>query len=162
MDDKERFIAAIKGSEGFIIKLASAYTNTTEDKNDLAGEIIYQLWKSFHTFSEGAKISTWIYRVALNTAIYQLKQSKKKVPTVPINEEIFSHADTSMGDEDKWNTLKQQINRLNLLDRGIIMLYLEGKSYDEIADITGISKSNVGTRLQRIREKIKQQINKQQ
>jgi len=65
VDKKEKFIAAIKENEGFIYKLASAYTNNTDDKHDLVQEIIYQLWKSFQTFSEQSKLSTWIYRVEI-------------------------------------------------------------------------------------------------
>ncbi len=72
---KEKFIAAIKENEGFIYKFASAYTNTIDDKHGLVQEIIYQLWKSFQTFSEQSTLSIWIYRVALNVAIYQLKKS---------------------------------------------------------------------------------------
>ena len=162
MDKKERFIAAIAESEGFIYKLASTYTSTATDQRDLVQEIIYQLWKSFHTFSEQSKLGTWIYRVALNTAVYQLRQSKKQVQTITIDEQVLSHTDAGTShEEEKWNLLRQQIETLNLLDKGIVMLYLEGKSHDEIADITGISKSNVGTRLQRIKEKIKQRISKQ-
>lgn len=161
MDNKETFIAAIQECEGFIYKLASAYTNTDNDRRDLMQEITYQLWKSFHTFGEQSKVSTWIYRVALNVAVRQLKQSKKRVQTVAINEQVFSHTDSSSYDEDRWNLLRQQIETLGLLDKGIVMLYLEGKSHDKIAEVTGISKSNVGTRIQRIKEKLKQQITKQ-
>lgn len=78
MDKKERFIAAIKENEGFIYKIASVYTNNIEDKNDVVQDIFYQLWKSFDTFNQQSSLSTWIYRVALNVAIYQLKVFKKK------------------------------------------------------------------------------------
>jgi RNA polymerase sigma factor (sigma-70 family) len=158
---KEKFIAAIKDNEGFIYKLASAYTNNTDDRHDLVQEIIYQLWKSFQTFSEQSKLSTWIYRVALNVSIYQLKKSKKTVSTVPIDEQALNYQEnTGNESEEKWKVFRQQIENLNLLDKGIVMLYLDNKSYDEIAEIIGISKSNVGTKLLRIKEKLKQQINK--
>ena len=162
MDKKEKFIAAIKENEGFIYKLASAYTNNTDDKHDLVQEIIYQLWKSFQTFSEQSKLSTWIYRVALNVAIYQLKKSRKIISTVPIDKQALNyheHAGDEM--EEKWKIFRQQIENLNLLDKGIVLLYLDDKSYDEIAEITGISLSNVGTKLSRIKEKLRKQILKQ-
>lgn len=161
MDKKEQFIKALKENEGFIYKLASAYTNSTDDKHDLVQEIIYQLWKSFQTFRQQSKLSTWIYRVALNVAIYQHKKSKKSVETVPINEQVLNYRENTGNENDeKWKVLRQQIENLNLLDKGIIVLYLDNKSYDEIAEIIGISKSNVGTKLSRIKEKLKQQINK--
>jgi len=161
VDKKEKFIAAIKENEGFIYKLASAYTNNTDDKHDLVQEIIYQLWKSFQTFSEQSKLSTWIYRVALNVAIYQLKKSRKIISTVPIDKQALNYHEQA-GDEmeEKWKVFRQQIENLHLLDKGIVLLYLDNKSYEEIAEIIGISKTNVGTKLQRIKERLKNQINK--
>ena len=162
MNKKEIFIAAIKNNEGFIFKIASLYTNNTDDKNDLVQEIIYQLWKSYDTFNQKSNLSTWIYRVALNVAIYQLKVSKKRVLTVPIESQVLIYDEIDNKEiEEKWQIFKQQIDNLNLLDKGIVMLYLDNKSYDEIAEIIGISTSNVGTKLSRIKEKLKTQIIKQ-
>ena len=161
MEKKELFIKSIQESEGFIYKIASVYTNNIEDRNDLVQEIIYQLWKSFDTFKQKSTLSTWIYRVALNVALYQLKQSKKRVFTIPINEQALNiHESDNTENDEKWKVFKQQIDSLNLLDKAIVMLYLDSKSYDEIAEIIGISKTNVGTKLLRIKEKLKSQINK--
>lgn len=161
MEKKELFIKSIQESEGFIYKIASVYTNNVEDRNDLVQEIIYQLWKSFDTFEQKSSLSTWIYRVALNVALYQLKQSKKRVSTIPINEQVLNnHESDNTENEEKWKIFKLQIDNLNLLDKAIVMLYLDNKSYDEIAEIIGISKTNVGTKLLRIKEKLKSQINK--
>ena len=162
MDKNETFIAAIKSNERLIYKVAAVYTNHTEDRNDLVQEIIYQLWKSFVTFHQKSSLSTWMYRVAMNVAIYYLKTSKRKVLTVPVNDQLlnFAEADNSIADE-QWKLFKQLIDQLNLLDKGIVLLYLEDKSYEEIAEIIGISVSNVGTKLYRIKEKLKQQISKQ-
>ncbi|CAN5916881.1 sigma-70 family RNA polymerase sigma factor [soil metagenome] len=161
MDKKEIFTSAIKENERFIYKIASVYTNNIEDRNDLVQEIIYQLWKSFDTFKQKSTLSTWVYRVSLNVALYQLKLSKKRVVTIPIDEQILNnHEVDNSENNEKWKIFKQQINSLNLLDKGIVMLYLDNKSYDEIAEIIGISKSNVGTKLLRIKEKLKLQINK--
>lgn len=162
MDKKEIFITAIKDNEGLIFKIASVYTNNLDDKADLVQEIIYQLWKSFDTFNQKSSLSTWMYRVALNVAIYQLKISKKRVSTVPIEEQILNYQDEDNHIvEQKWEVFRQQIEHLNLLDKAIIMLYLENKSYEEIAEIIGISTSNVGTKMLRIKEKIKKQVSKQ-
>ena len=161
MDKKERFIAAVKENERFIYKIASVYTNTAEDKNDLVQEIFYQLWKSFDTFNQQSSLNTWMYRVALNVAIYQLKVSKKKVPTIPIDSHTSHYAETNNNEqEEKWKIFREQIETLNLLDKGIVLLYLDDKSYEEIAAIVGITKTNVATKLSRIKEKLKTQIYK--
>jgi len=163
LEKKERFIQAIRSNEGLIYKVASLYTDEREDRNDLMQEIIYQLWKSFDSFGQKSALSTWMYRVAMNTAIYHLKKDKRKVSTVSLDEQPFDHPDVRNDElEEKWQTLRLHLNNLNLLDKGIVMLYLENKSHEEIAQITGISISNVGTRLSRIKEKLKQQIAKQQ
>lgn len=162
MDKNETFIKAIKGNEGSIYKIASVYTNDTEDRADLVQEIIYQLWKSFDTFNQKSGLSTWMYRVALNVAIYHLKAAKRRVPTVSINEQLLNFSEIDKSDEEeRWKLLKHYVGNLNLLDKGIVILYLEEKSYEEIAEIVGISVSNVGTKLSRIKEKLKQQISKQ-
>lgn len=158
MKTKETFTAAIKENEGILFRIASVYTNSIEDKNDLIQEIIYQLWKSYDGFQERSQFSTWIYRVALNVALYQLKMSRKRVMTVPI-EIIHDYQPTENNQtEDQWQQFKKLIENLNLLDKAIVMLYLESKSYYEIAEIIGISSSNVGTKLSRIKEKLKTQI----
>ncbi len=159
MDKKEIFIAAIKSNEGLIYKTASVYTNSIEDRNDLVQEIIYQLWKSFDSFDQRSALSTWMYRIAMNVAIYHLKTAKRKIATVPLDGLFLDPQDTvDNGLEEKLNLFRQHINNLNLLDKGIVMLYLEEKSYEEIAQITGISETNVGTKIFRIKEKLKKQI----
>lgn len=162
MDKKDTFITAINENQGLIFKAASIYTNNNEDKNDLSQEIIYQLWKSFDTFQQKSSLSTWIYRVALNVAIYHLKTSKRKIKTEPLDNQFLNFQETNNNEiEEKWQVFKQFIDTLNLLDKGIVLLYLENKSHEEIGQIIGISTSNVGTKLSRIKEKLKQQILKQ-
>ena len=159
MDKKDAFLTAINENQGLIFKAASIYTNNNEDKNDLSQEIIYQLWKSFDTFQQKSSINTWIYRVALNVAIHHLKTSKRKIKTEPLDKELLNFQETINNEiEEKWQMVKQHIDTLNLLDKGIVLLYLENKSHVEIGQIIGISTSNVGTRLSRIKEKFKQQI----
>lgn len=158
MDKKETFIKAIKENESLIFKIASVYTNNADDKADLVQEIIYQLWKSFDSFNQQSNLSTWLYRVALNVAIYQLKIAKRRVSTVQIDEQILNYQDDDSSlIEQKWELFRQQVESLNLLDKAIVMLYLDNKNYDEIAEIIGISVSNVGTKMQRIKEKLKKQ-----
>lgn len=161
MDKKETFTEAIKTNEGIIYKMASVYTDSIDDRNDLVQEIIYNLWKSFDTFNQKSSLSTWMYRVAMNVAIYHLKTSKRKIQTIPIEGQYLDGNDTENSDfEEKLQLFKQHVDNLNLLDKGIVMLYLENKSYQEIAEIVGISESNVGTKIARIKDKLKKQITK--
>jgi RNA polymerase sigma-70 factor (ECF subfamily) len=130
--------------------------NQREDREDLIQEIIFQLWKAFDSYQGKAARSTWVYRVAMNVAIYHYNQSKKKLSILPINQEILKlEAENSMQNNAQWESMQKYIQHLNLLEKGILMLYLEEKTYAEIANIIGISESNVGTRLSRIKQKLR-------
>lgn len=159
MDKKDLFIKSIQENERLIYKVAAFYTDCKDDRDDLVQEIIYTLWKSFETFKQNAALSTWMYRVAMNVAIFHLKKGKRNINTVPINSEILNFSETNNDDfDEKILTLQKHIRNLNLFDKGILMLYLESKSHEEIAEIVGISRSNVGTKLSRIKDKLKQGI----
>ena len=162
MEKKDTFIKAIQENERLIFKVASFYTDSKDDRDDLVQDIIYNLWKSFDSFQQRSSFSTWMYRVAMNVAILHLKQRKRKVQAVPIDLGALNFAETGFdGNEEKLQVLRKLMNDLNLFDKGILMLYLEDKSHTEIAEIIGISKSNVGTKLSRIKEKLRQQVNTQ-
>lgn len=161
MDKKKIFIAAIQENEGLIYKVATFYTNNKDDRDDVVQEIIYSLWKSFDSFKQNSSLSTWMYQVAMNVAVFHLKRSKKAVTTIPIDTDLLNSPESIADNaEEKLKILQEHIRDLNLLDKGIVMLYLENKSHEEIAQIIGISKTNVGTRLSRIKEKLKTKINK--
>ncbi|MBP6025141.1 RNA polymerase sigma factor [Ferruginibacter sp.] len=161
MDKKKIFIAAIQENEGLIYKVATFYTNNKDDRDDVVQEIIYSLWKSFDSFKQNSSLSTWMYQVAMNVAVFHLKRSKKAVTTIPIDTDLLNSPESIADNaEEKLKILQAHIRDLNLLDKGIVMLYLESKSHEEIAQIIGISKTNVGTRLSRIKEKLKTKINK--
>lgn len=150
------FLSTIKENEGIIYKLVRIYAEHYDDQQDLYQEIVYQLWKSFNTFQGKSKISTWIYRVALNTSLAYVNLKKKhsgKVSIHNIGLQIEDKSDTQM--DDKITEMYEQIRRLNEIDRAIIFLSLEGKDYEEIAAISGFSVSNVGTRLNRVKQKLK-------
>mgnify|MGYP003675347357 CR=1 FL=1 len=155
------FAELIRKNQGLLFKVTSIYTDNKTDREDLFQEVVYQLWKSFDTFRNESKISTWMYRVAMNTAITQLKKRKRRPDAIPISDNILSFSENT--DEDyaeRLRTLYKHIERLNVLEKGLILLLLEGKSYKEIAEITGLSDSNVGTRISRIKKKLKTNMTK--
>ncbi len=159
MGKEESFTRIIKENEGVIFKITTIYTQNGQDQKDLYQEIVYQLWKSFDSFRNESKISTWMYRIALNTAIGQLKKSKKHSNTTGIDQVVLKQ--TENYDTEFENRLKmvyEHIHQLNILEKGLILLLLEGKKYEEIAEITGLSETNVGTRISRIKQKLKSRI----
>ena len=161
MHTKEEFIQHIKENEGIIYKVARLYTDSAEDQKDVYQAIVYPLWPSYPSFKENSKISTWMYRVALNTAISNLKKEKRKGTRVSIDNVLLNqidHVDTVM--EERITLLYAHIKKLSIVEKGIILLHLEGKSYADIAAITGFTNTNIGTRLARIKQKLKSQIKK--
>ncbi|ASU32809.1 RNA polymerase sigma factor [Mucilaginibacter xinganensis] len=160
MQRKEEFVKIIKENAGLIYKVTRVYTDSREDRQDLYQEIVYQLWKSFESFRSESKVSTWMYRIALNTAIAHLNKEKKKGSYTPIDELLLNKPDLNDTlKEEQIEILYTQIRRLDKIEKGIILLYLDGKTYDEIAGITGFSTTNIGTRLGRIKQKLIAQIN---
>jgi len=159
MQKEEAFVQIIKKHQALIYKVSALYTEQKQDQNDLYQDIVYQLWRSFDSFRSESKISTWMYRVALNTAIGQLNKKKKRPQEVSldiVNVSITEAYDLVL--EERIKLLHAQIRKLNILERGIILLVLEGKKYEEIAEITGFSTTNVGTRISRIKEKLKSEM----
>ncbi|WP_298363338.1 sigma-70 family RNA polymerase sigma factor [uncultured Lutibacter sp.] len=159
MQNQQEFIKIIKENEGIIFKITLTYAYTKEHQKDLYQEIVYQLWKSFGSFKGDSKISTWIYRVALNTSITHLKKEQKKGKTIQFEKVLLNkidHIDTLM--DERIQLLYRHIKLLNTIEKGIILLFLEGKNYNEISEITGFTPTNVGTRLNRIKQKLKSQI----
>ena len=173
MQPKQDFIQTIKDNEGIIYKITRVYAKDVEDQKDLYQEIVYQLWKSFDTFKGQSKISTWMYRVALNTSIAHLNREKKKGHKVSVDSEHMDRLHVSLGKvqepqlgstgsqwQEQIDLLYAHIKELNLIEKGLILLFLEGKAYEEIAAITGFTVTNVGTRLTRIKQKLKTNIQK--
>lgn len=158
MDKEKAFTQIIKENEGVIYKIARVYTHNETSQKDLYQEIVYQLWKSFGKFREEAKISTWMYRIALNTALFHSKQEKKRGTKVTLDGIPLKQENYDPVWEERLTILYNHIKALNDLDKAIIVLFLEGWRHSEIAGIIGISESNVGTRIARIKEKLKTQI----
>ena len=141
---------------GIIIKLCRAYTNSQEDFEDYFQEVCLQIWRSKENFREESEWSTWVYRISLNVCLTLLKKKKNN------RQHFVSDSITSEETEDNYafsdeslNLLYVAIRKLSEIDRGIIMLYLEEKSYQEIADIIGTNPNNIGVRVKRIKTKLK-------
>jgi len=154
---KDQFLDILEKNIGIIIKIARAYSKTLHDKEDLINDITLELWKSYGRFKGDSKISTWIYRIALNTSMnYKRKREKDRLFFLDDLKQI-ENISWLIEQPDSSNTeiLYQCIDELNQLNKAIILLYLDGNSHDEISEVTGISKTNVGTRISRIKELIK-------
>lgn len=163
MDLEDKFVHVIKEHEGIIYKVARIYTDVREDQNDLYQEIILQLWKAWKNFREDSKVSTWMYRIAMNTAITYMRKGKRVLSKVSIDTVKVNFVESSNPAlEERLSILYRHIESLSTLDKGIILLYLEDRSYEEIAEITGLSSTNIGTRLSRIKQKLKSQIAEKQ
>ncbi len=153
---KEFFIELVLKHVQIIYKICDLYADK-EDQEDLKQEIIYQLWKSYPSFRGDSKFQTWMYRVALNTALLGLRANKIKYKELTDKElQIPNELDDEKPKQIQ--LLYHQIARLRDLDKTVLFLYLEGCSYLEIAEILGLSKSNVGVRLTRIKEKLRKMI----
>jgi RNA polymerase sigma-70 factor (ECF subfamily) len=157
----EKFQGVIQAHKRIIYKVANAYCKDAEERNDLVQEIMIQLWKSFGNYNEQFRYSTWIYQIALNVAIsFYRKETRRQQMANPINESILNYTDIPAHDETEENIrmLHRFIAELKELDKALILLYLEEKSYKEIAEIIGISETNVATKLGRIKASIKQKF----
>ncbi len=162
MQKEAEFIRIIKENEGVIFKITTMYTDNRDDQKDLYQDVVYQLWKSFDSFRAESKISTWMYRIALNTALTRLRKRKRMGNSVSIDIVVLQQTENYDSEfEEKLKLMYAHIKQLNVLEKGLMLLLLEGKKYEEIAEITGLSPSNVGTRISRIKQKLKQQIVKQ-
>ncbi|TDS15062.1 RNA polymerase sigma-70 factor (ECF subfamily) [Maribacter caenipelagi] len=162
MQKEAVFTDLIREHQSLLYKVTSIYSDNKEDQEDLFQEIVYQLWKYFDSFRNDSKITTWMYRVAMNTSITFIKKKKRRPDSVPIADVFVKQSDSNDDTyEERLRLLYQHLKYLNTLEKGLIFLLLEGKSYKEIAQITGLNDSNVGTKISRIKKKLKINMAKQ-
>lgn len=155
------FLTVIESNKGILYKVANAYCKDDEDRKDLVQEIILQLWKAFENYRDSYKYSTWIYRIALNTAIsFYRKENRRKQVSSPMSGEILYLAYTpDKGEtEEQLKFLQHFISELKDLDKALMLLYLDEKTYKEIAEIIGISETNVATKTGRIKTILKEKF----
>ena len=146
---KQNFIRIINGNQGIVKSLCKAYYASYEDQKDAYQDIILQLWKSFSTFRGESEVSTWIYRVSLNTLLTKIRKEKNKIITEPlfISNQITSNV---MVDDDR-ELLNTVIRSINGINKAIVILFLEGYKNKEISQILDITPTNVSTRLNRVK-----------
>lgn len=150
---EEAFLKILNQHQAMLHKLCRLYRDTETDREDLFQEMIYHLWKAYPSFQGQSKVSTWMYRIALNTA---LASFRKKRPTLFFPAELpQKEANVQEESNEQVRRLLQAIKRLQEVDRAIVSLYLDDLSYEQIAQIVGITATNVGARLHRIKQKLK-------
>ena len=155
---QERFLTLLDEHKKILYKVAGSYCRDPEDRRDLEQEIVAQLWRSFDRYDESYRFSTWMYRIALNVAISSYRsETRRSRSAVPAGEAVLEIADTREAAEPDAELLllHRLIAQLDELDRALILLYLDGNRYDTIAEILGISETNVGTKIGRIKARLR-------
>lgn len=159
--EHNNFLSIVQEHQKLIYKICYCYCSNPDNRKDLQQEILIQLWRSFDKFDGRVKMSTWIYRIALNTAISfyrsDYKHSKSKVN---IDAEVITLSDEASAAEndDNIQMLYKFINQLATLDKALILLYMDDRKYSEIAQILGITETNVATKINRIKKSLKEQF----
>ena len=154
---KDTFVNLIKEHERLIFKVCHMYADNEADKQDLFQEILIQLWQGYPRFRGDAKFSTWLFQVAINTALSNLKKVKRAVKYENIDAVVPSISDTDYREEqERSEQLYNAIAHLNEIEKAIVMLYLENKTYEEMEDILGISSGALRVKMHRIKEKLRQ------
>lgn len=154
------FVTLLEENQNIIHKICRLYTESEAEHKDLFQEISIQLWRSFERFEGKSKFSTWMYRVGLNTAITIYRKEKKRIDTYILNDEI-SRIEVDQYDpviDEKLSWLYQKIEKFSEIDKALVLLYLEGKRYDEIADTLGITAVNTRVKMNRIKKRLKKMI----
>ncbi|MFC5412338.1 RNA polymerase sigma factor [Larkinella bovis] len=151
---QREFVQLIAQHQKLLHSLCSLYFPLLEDRQDLFQEIVLQFWKSYPAFNHQAKVSTWMYRVAINTVFRRLRTEKNRPPNAAFSEATLQIADVSDEREEAARDLYRAIAQLPDLDKALIMLYLEEHSYEEMAHILGLSRTNVSTKISRIKTRL--------
>lgn len=154
---KKDFLKVIDGHQGIINSLCKVYYHDFEDQKDTRQDIILQLWKSFSSFRGESSISTWIYKVCLNTILSKVKKEKRRPQEENLNLLHENKVQTIPNSDDDLQLLNQIIQSLKDLDKAVVILYLEGYKNHEIAQLIGLTPSNISTRMNRIKKALKVQ-----
>ena len=159
--EKEEFVDIISKNQNLLYKIINSYCANPESRRDLEQEILLQLWKSFKRFDGSVKVTTWIYKVALNTAISHYRKDNKRIDQpLDVDNSVFTLPDNTYDPriDEQITILYKAIDQLSRMDKALMLLYLDNYKQNDIADILGISKSNVATKLYRLKNFLKKQI----
>nr|WP_321413841.1 sigma-70 family RNA polymerase sigma factor [uncultured Allomuricauda sp.] len=158
---EHQFVTELEDNQNIVHKVCSLYTNDKDAHNDLFQEIAVQLWKAYPKFRGDAKFSTWMYRVALNTAITLYRKSKKRVKTQDFDSVLHRIKATDYDDteERQLKLMYDAIKQLGDIDKALVFLYLEDKDYSEIAETLGISEVNARVKMSRVKNKLRTILN---
>jgi RNA polymerase sigma-70 factor (ECF subfamily) len=146
------FLSMLQDYNRIIFKVTSFYADENSAMDDLYQDVVLNLWKAFPNFRKESQLSTWIYRIALNTCVSFYRNTKRRPACVEITQEIKAYVE----ENEAVAELYACINQLGKLERALILLYLEDRPYKEIAEIMGITATNVSTKINRIKEKLRQ------
>jgi RNA polymerase sigma-70 factor (ECF subfamily) len=161
METKElerEFLDMIAAQKRVIYKVCYIYAKDQDDLNDLFQEVVLNLWKSFPSYRGDSTVTTWVYRIAMNTCITFLRRSNTRLQTIPMTADVASLVADEEGRTGQLQELYRLINKLGKLERALILLWLEERSYQEMADILGISKANVAVKLNRVKDKLRKNV----
>lgn len=155
--ENEEFLNTVTSNQGIIHKVCGIYCDTPEDREDLFQEIVAQLWRSYPTFRSESKVSTWMYKVSLNTAITHFKKNKRRPDRDDLERHNVQvvHEEYDDSYEENIKLLYQAVSKLTGIEKSITLLYLEDKKYEEIAEIVGITQNYVRVKMNRIKAKLK-------
>tara|TARA_Y100000034_G_scaffold84474_1_gene101186 strand:+ start:68135 stop:68629 length:495 start_codon:yes stop_codon:yes gene_type:complete len=158
---EKKFLADFTKNQNIVHKICRIYTSSADAHNDLFQEITIQLWKNYPKFRGDSKFSTWMYRVALNTSISLYRKSTKRINTQNFNDVAYKVKSTEYDDteEVQLKALYEAIHKLSDIEKALIFLYLENKSYQEISETLGISNGNARVKMNRAKEKLKNMLN---
>lgn len=157
--DPDVFLSLVDTHQRLLLKVCWTYTRTSHDRDDLLQEIVSRLWAAFGSYDATRTFSTWMYRVALNVAIdFHRRRQRRESKSMTIDDTNEPHALHDEHKQEQLQELRELMEQLNEGDRAILLLSLEGNSYREIAEIIGISESNVGTRLNRLKKSLRQSV----
>jgi RNA polymerase sigma-70 factor, ECF subfamily len=153
---EQSFLSLVEGHKGIIYKVTYAYSKSSDDRKDLFQEIMVNLWKAYPSFKGNSKVSTWIYKIALYTAITNYRNEKKQIKYEQIHQDFQQNVSESFKDDpqERVKFLYQAIAKLSSVDKAIILLLLDEKSYKEIAEIIGLKPATVGMRINRAKDKL--------
>ncbi len=153
---EKEFIQSIEQHQKIIHKVCNLYMNDPQDKKDLFQEILLGAWKGYGNFKGEAKFSTWLYRVALNTAITFYRKEQRQIETIALREQLGEKPDHGPdSQEEQTQAMHKAIADLSKIDKALVMLYLEDYDYNEIGNIMGITPNNVAVKMNRIKTKLK-------